>query len=440
MKYIIKILLIAFTLFIFYSIDIVNAGWYEESPVYETKNLNDMWWLSRKQKQAEKQKQETDIKKKIEENNKKEFKEKNIKWLYSDSDITRFPKDKWEIIDEDNDGIAYNYYFDKDGYLYIGTITPDYKIVDDKGREIDSNFQPIKYLIKGDNVNEKIVEVESIEATTKEPSKVILAKGVVLKNKEKLYDSSIDKNLNNYIEKADRYLKETKGTINNEVRWKNCSSLKGNGGFVIFINPNNNFNKVTGILAAQYSPYEDDATYTLNVYDQDEYDKYEEYHHFYELKEIYENDISNKIDAVKFSFTFDRSIKRLRFEIETNDEYNSRTCYFKDLRFGFSKVAYKEELIRKIDDEEEINHLKELGIYIDSVINMEFYDEDDDSIYDDEEHENENNDGRIGGISYISDEETKNYEDVLRDRNTGPAFDESLQDLKEIGPGIIINE
>ena len=34
-----------------------------------------------------------------------------IKWLYEDTDITRFPKDKWEVIDDDNDGIAYNYYF-----------------------------------------------------------------------------------------------------------------------------------------------------------------------------------------------------------------------------------------------------------------------------------------------------------------------------------------
>ena len=62
-------------------------------------------------------------------------------------------------------------------------------------------------------------------------------------------------------------------------------------------------------------------------------------------------------------------------------------------------------------------------------------DENGDEIEEEEtEHVNENNDDRIGGISYVSDEETRNYEDVIRDRNTGPAFDESLKNIKEVGP------
>ena len=115
------------------------ASWYEEPEIYETENIDSKWWLSRKQKEAEKQKQAIELNKKIEENKNKDFKDKNIRWLYSDFDTTRFPKNKWEIIDEDGDSIGYNYYFDKDGYLLIDTITPDYKIVDGKGREVDVN-------------------------------------------------------------------------------------------------------------------------------------------------------------------------------------------------------------------------------------------------------------------------------------------------------------
>ena len=422
-------------------LDNTYAVWYEEPPVYETKNLNDMWWVSSKKKEEIKKKQQIELNKQIEENKHKEFKDKKIKWIYNELDIDKFPKNQWEIIDDDNDSIGYNYCFDKDGYLYIDTITPDYKIVDGKGREVDNNFIPIEYQIRKENTQEIIVETENDKLYKNEISNIILDKGLVFKNKTKIYDSSINKNLNDYIEKSDRYLKDIKATIYNKVRWKNCSSLKGNGGYVIFTNPNNNFNKITGIIAVQDSPYEDDTTYTLKVYDQDEYDKYEEYKHFYDLYEIYENDSFNKSDAITFSFTFDRSIKRLRFEIETVDDYNSRTCYFKDLKFGFSKQAFKEELIRKKDNDEDIDALKELGINIYDLMWLESLDENGELIYkDNEETENENNDDNIGGISYISEEETKSYEDVVRDRNTGPAFDESLQNIKEIGPGFINTE
>lgn len=422
------------------------ASWYEETEIYETENVDSKWWLSRKKKEELKKEQQIEIDRRIEENKNKEFRDKNIKWLYSDLDITNFPKNKWKIIDDDNDGIGYNYYFDKDGYLLVDTITPDYKIVDSKGREVDYNLEPIKY-----EINKNIVDEESDASTNnidvlynlpqREQSNVIIGEGVVLKNKEKIFDNTIDKNVINYVDTSYRFIKETKGTIYNEMRWKKCSSLKGNGGYVVFNNPNNNFNKITGYIATEYYIYQEEGTSILKVYDADLYDKYNNEHHLDDLDEIYRNDSFNNIDAVKFSFTFDRSIKRLRFELESEENNKSKTIFFKDLKYGFSKTAFYEELIKKKENEEEIEELKRLGIYVEDLWSFDALDEDGEIIYEDEEeHENENNDDRIGGISYDSkdyEDETKSYEDVIRDRNTGPAFDEDLKNVKEIGPGFI---
>ena len=436
-----KIVCIIVILSITYMYADTYAYWYEEPEIYETEDIDSKWWLSRKRKEELKKEQQIEINKRIEENKNKEFKDKNIRWLYSDYDITRYPKDKWEIIDEDNDNVAYNYYFDKDGYLLIDTITPDYKIVDSKGREVDYNLKPIKY-----EINKNIVEEESVKDTNsitdlynlpkKEPSKVLIGKGVVLRKQERIYDTTINKDVINYTSSADRFIKETKGTIYNETRWKKCSSLKGNGGYVVFDNPQNNFNKITGYIATQYNTFDDDNTIcTLKVYDADLYDKYDIEHHLDDLDEIYENNSFNNTDAIRFNFTFDRSIKRLRFEIEAEGNYKNRTCYLKDLRYGFSKVAFKEELERKKEDEEDIEELKRLGIYVEDFTSFYAIDEDGEIIYEDEEIEN--NDDEIDNISYISDEETRNYEDVVRDRNTGPAFDEDLKNIKKIGPDTI---
>ena len=320
------------------------ASWYEEPEIYETENVDSKWWLSRKKKEELKKEQQIEIDRRIEENKNKEFRDKNIKWLYSDLDITNFPKNKWKIIDDDNDGIGYNYYFDKDGYLLVDTITPDYKIVDSKGREVDYNLEPIKY-----EINKNIVDEESDASTNnidvlynlpqREQSNVIIGEGVVLKNKEKIFDNTIDKNVINYVDTSYRFIKETKGTIYNEMRWKKCSSLKGNCGYVVFNNPNNNFNKITGYIATEYYIYQEESTSILKVYDADLYDKFNNEHHLDDLDEIYRNDSFNNTDAVKFSFTFDRSIKRLRFEIESEENNKSKTIFFKDLKYGFSKTA-----------------------------------------------------------------------------------------------------
>lgn len=183
----ISIVLILMVISMIYMYRNTYANWYEEPEVYEKEDINSKWWLSRKKKEKLKEEQEREINKKIEENKNKKFKDKNIKRLYSDMDITNFPKDKWEVIDEDNDGIGYKYYFDKEGFLLIDTITPDYKIVDEKGRELDYNLHPIKYEMKDIIVKEEGIVLDedyTYIAPTREPSKVLIGEGVVLKNKE----------------------------------------------------------------------------------------------------------------------------------------------------------------------------------------------------------------------------------------------------------------
>ena len=421
------------------------AGWYEEPEVYKTENVDMMWWLSKSKKEKLKNEQKEEIEKKKIDNKSKSITDKKIKWLYDNADITRFPKDKWEAIDEDNDGVAYKYFFDKDGFLLTDTLTPDYKIVDKKGREVDYDFRPIKYNLDG-KVKDKdsgivVEENDTYVVPTREPAKVLLGEGVTLRGKEKIYDNSINKNVLDYIDKSNRFIKTTKGIVFNEIRWPSCSSLKGNGGFVIFNNPNNNFNKITGYISTEhFTNIDSNADCILKVYDADEYDKFEDTHHLYDIEEVYQNNSFYKTAPVKFSFTFDRSVKRLRFEIESTESSKSITCFFKDLKYGFNKTAFYDELVRKKENEEEIEELKRLGIYVEDMWSFEALDDNGEVIeIDDEEteHENENNDDYIGGKSYVSDEETKSYEDVVRDRNTGPAFDESLQNIKEIGPGII---
>lgn len=416
----------------------VYSYWYEEPEVYETENIDSMWWLTRNKKEKLKNEQQKDIEKKRRESLSKNTKDKNIKWIYDSLDITNFPKDTWEIIDDDLDGIGYKYYFDKDGYLLMDTITPDYKIVDSKGREVDTNSRPIEYDIRDKNIDNSIETEESCAyiPQTLPPPKVIIGEGVVLKEKKKIFDNTISKDVVGYVSSSNRFIKETKGTIYNEIRWKKCSSLKGNGGYVVFNNPKNNFNKITGYISTEYyTDIDNNEDCILKVYDADLYDKYNNANRLYDLEEIYSNRSFFNCEPIRFVFTFDRSVKRLRFEIETLENNKSLTCFLKDLKYGFSKKAFYEELIRKKEEQEEIEELKRLGIYVEDMWSFDTIDENGDEIdEEDTEHVNENNDDRIGGISYVSDEETRNYEDVVRDRTTGPAFDENLKNIKEVGP------
>ena len=120
--------------------------WREEFKEYETQNIDSMKWLSKKRKDALKNEQEKENKKKLLETQNKVLRFRKLKWLYDDRDITNYPRDKWELIDDGNDGKYYKYYFDSDGYLLAERVTDDYKIVDDKGREIMKISNPL-YMI-----------------------------------------------------------------------------------------------------------------------------------------------------------------------------------------------------------------------------------------------------------------------------------------------------
>lgn len=417
------------------------AIWYEEKEIVELEKEQDFWWLPRKKRQ-----EKIDEINKINEEKLKNRKT-NTKWIYSEADLSKYPKDKWELIDDNNDGILYNYYFDKDGYLYKNTITPDYKIVDERGREVDYNLIPIKYEKNNDiNKGENGIVLDKSDTynITKEPAKVLIGKGVILKEKQKIYDNSIDKNAFSYVINSNRFIKDTKGIIYSEIKWKNCCSIKGNGGFVEFENPKNNFNKIVIHMATEYYTYNDDSTIcTLKVYDADKYKRYNENHILNELAPIFETNTFNRTDAKRYEFVFDRSIKSLRFEIETEGEHTNRICYLNDFKFGFNKTAFIEELERKKEEEEEIRYLKELGIYIDDFSSLVALDEEGNEIEEDEE---EDEDGYThidenDGYSYHSDEsDGYSYEDKVRDRMTGPAFDEDLKNAKDdrnFGPAFI---
>lgn len=86
--------------------------------------------------------------------------------------------------------------------------------------------------------------------------------------------------------------------------------------------------------------------------------------------------------------------------------------------------------------------MKSLGIWVDDYESFVALDEEGNEIEEDEEeeHENENLDDEIGGISYEDTDETESYEDKVRDRNIGPAFDEDLKNehtWRDSGPAFI---
>ena len=424
----IKIKKILFIILIF-SICFLNKTygyWREEIEEFETQNIDSMNWLSKKRRDALKNEQEKEYKKKLLENQNKDLRIRKFKWLYDDRDITNYSRDKWELIDDDNDGKYFKYFFDSNGYLLIDTVTVDYKIVDDRGREVDENFKPIVYELKD---NEEIIvdEDNSYTLPTKEQSKVLISEGAVLKNTEKIFDNKINNNLFDYIDNSNRFLKDVIKYTYSEYKWKKCCQLKSNGGYVIFKNPKNNFNKINGEIADEYTTKINTGYSILKVYDANLYDKYNEYKKLDDLEIVYQSSPYNKSDSINFSFTFDRSISRLRFEIET-DGNKEKTCLMRKFKYGFSKSAYKSELERKKEAEEEKEELKRLGIYVEDIWILDNIDEDGGT-------ENVINE-EVENNSYII-EETKSYEDVVRDRKTGPSFDKDLNekiDTQKIGP------
>lgn len=57
-------------------------------------------------------------------------------WWWQDEDKT-FPSSTWKWIDSDGDGLAECYYFDENGYLLTGTLTPDGFSVNESGAWTD---------------------------------------------------------------------------------------------------------------------------------------------------------------------------------------------------------------------------------------------------------------------------------------------------------------
>ena len=96
------------------------------------------------------------------------------------------------------------------------------------------------------------------------------------------------------------------------------------------------------------------------------------------------------------------------------------------MRFGFSKSAYVEELTRKREEQEEIDYLKSLGLYVEDDSYFDIIDEDGEII--------DEIDDEVDDIEDFFDSE-KYYDDLV-DRKSGPAFDEELKKLSErrVGP------
>ena len=350
-----------------------------------------------------------------------------------------YPKSSWMLIDEDKDGYGYNYYFNDKGKLSVDTVAPDYRIVDALGREVDEDLEPVSYKIKISSTSE--IEDNKVIKYGLTSDGIILSLGVTLKEKSKFYDNQMNRHVLDYIDKSLRFKKTTNGTIYDGSKWKSVSSLRCDGGYVVFNNPKNNFNKLVGKISTQKISDKDDLDthMTLYVYDADLYELYCGYEDL--LEPLYETSAFNYNDPLDFSFTFYRTIKRLRLQIETSGDSKLRTCYLKDLRYGFDKVKYKEELEEAKEREEYIAYMKELGIYqSEEELLEELKALEEDSTSDYLEYEDFNDIDIYDNVDLSDYDRNIDKEQRAIDRRTGPAFDEYLRNLKnyweiEYGPG-----
>ncbi len=350
-----------------------------------------------------------------------------IQYIY---DSGEYDKNSWIIIDEDRDFYGYNFYFDNEGKLIYDTVTPDYRVVDKYGREVNDNLEAVLYEV------ERVRDVSTssnISSGDKVSTQVIVTKNVVIKKSEKVYDNQMNRNVIDYIDKSLGFKKKTNGRINGDKKWLSVSSLKNNGGYVVFKNPKNNFNKIIGKIAIQNTEWKK-TNLTLLIYDADLYDLYSGYE--YLLEPIYETQEINSGEIFDFSFNFFRTVKRLRFQIESDVDKENIICYLKDLRFGFDKKKYKEELEAAKENEEYIKYLKELGLYKsdeEMLSELRALMEDNQSDY--LEYEDFIDEVDINEIEGDIDKKQR-----MIDKRTGPAFDEYLKNLRNFwemkyGPG-----
>ena len=383
---------------------------------------------------------------------------KEYKWLEDINNEKSFVKDAFVLIPiSTSSDIAYKYFFDEKGYLIKDNISKEWTVIDEIGREINSELKPIEYYIGDKNYSIEHIEKEedskedvyypnklkSINATT---SQIIITNGVVFRKKsEKIYNTLIDRDMTKYIVEGRGYQTNVKGNTYNNGSWKKALKLRKDGSYIVFENFKNNFNKVTGKIAMESTVSSDRSTscvlmvyekekfdkekYDNKEYDNEEYDNEEidneEFKKFNYDECIYYNYEFNYADQKEITFTFDRSIKNLVFVLYVDGKYKNRAVYFKDLRFGFNKSAYREEILRKSEDEMEINYLKSLGLYVEDDGYFDIIDED----------------GEIIDDFYDDVEITEDLFDIDRyyelvDRKSGPSFDKELKKLSErkIGP------
>ena len=356
------------------------------------------------------------------------------KWLRDINDENSYIKNSFILVPiATGSDIAYKYYFDSSGYLITDNISKDYTVLDSIGREIDKELRPVEYYIGSKDYSIEHIEKSydskedvyygnvnrSINST---PSQIIITEGVVFRNKlEKIFNTLIDRDMTKYIVGGSGYQTNAKGNTFKNGQWKKALKLRSNGSYITFENHINNFNKVTGKIAMESTSNSDrETSCRLVVYDKEEYDKgnLDEY--------LYYNDEFNYTEQKVISFTFDRSIKNVAFVLYVDGKYKNRSVYFKDLKFGFSKSAYIEELTRKREEKEEIENLKSLGLYVEEDSYFDIIDEDGEII--------DEIDEEVDDIEDFFDND-KYYDDLV-DRKSGPAFDEELKKLSErrVGP------
>ena len=408
-------------------------------------------------------------------------------WLEADGTLAF---DGWKIIDDDNDGIGYYYYF-VNGFIMLDDITPDYKVIGIDGKRLDMDGMPEKVeirainsydygdleifsaeileQIKADSDDANVVkgitssgvqllkkdydsdselspdDFITIEDNADGTAKTLLGKNVVLKEEKdrRGYDTQMKKSMTEYIKSGDKYSKKVNGTIFNKTKWKEVMALKGTGASIVFENPSNNFNKLKGRIATHYFTYSDRTTQcVLYIYDDET------------NEEIYTNAEFNYNAGATIETVFPRKTNKLRFELEVSGQYTSRICYLRNFEYGFDRSAYEDELY---EDEIEEEYNRRMGT------DSEMSEEELDALYELGEIPLEGEDPgtrwrRINNISddywldmdYDEDDDSvtaemrasisearkrRAEEDEKRNKITGPAFDEDLKNATEaLGP------
>ena len=357
---------------------------------------------------------------------------KKIQEIYNSN---HYGKSTWVLIKEADNECGYKFYFDDNGKLIYDTVTPDYKVVDKYGREIDDDLEPMLYKVEEINNTISTISNANVIIVNKGLTSLqtIITKGVTLKNNDDIYDNKMNRKVLDYIDKSFKFNKKTNGTIYDGSKWMSVSSLRSDGGYVIFNNPKNNFNKIIGKITTHQVEDKEATHLTFLVYDADLYELYKGYE--YMLEPLYETEAFNGSEPFDFNFTFFRTVRRLRFQIESYDNGKPIICYLKDMRFGFNKKNYREELEVAKENEEYIKYLKELGIYkTDEEILAELKLLEEDSQSDYLEYEDFND------VDLVKIDNDYDREQRIIDKRTGPAFDEYLKNLKnyweiEYGPG-----